>query len=164
MSGDNRPGGGANRRRGKADGGGPPFADGAHWEDRRTPPPADEPAMSQEAPSEPDLDAAGRPDPLDQDPPGDLDQDPPGDDDPPAFGVMLHLLGSVALAVASIIWAALLLFGVVASTGLKVLAVFGGLTLAVAWFAWLVRATMGREFPEDDESDPDNGGRPPGGA
>jgi hypothetical protein len=74
----------------------------------------------------------------------------------PALGVMLHLLGSVALGMASVVWAALLLFGAVGPTTVRFLFALAGFAAAVAWLVWLVRVTAGREFddeePLDDES------------
>ncbi len=70
----------------------------------------------------------------------------------PAAGVMLHLLGAVALGWSVIIWAALVVFDVITASVLGVAVASIALTGAAAWAVWLVRATRDRD-PEDGGPD-----------
>lgn len=72
----------------------------------------------------------------------------------PAAGVMLHLLGAVALGWTVIIWTALVVFDVITASVFGVAVASIALTGAAAWAVWLFRATQGREH---DDHGPDSG-------
>lgn len=88
--------------------------------------------------------------PEDGDGAPDRRRDTKGHDELPVFGVTLHLLGSVALGLASVVWAALLLFGAVEPTTVRYVFALAGFAAALAWLVWLVRVTAGREFDDDE--------------
>lgn len=66
-------------------------------------------------------------------------------DEPPAFGVMLHLLGAVALAGAGFLWGLALLIGLAAGSGLRASFVLVGLGGGLLWLTWLIRRTASGE-------------------
>lgn len=68
----------------------------------------------------------------------------------PAFGLMLHLLGAVALGFGALVWGALLLFGAVEASWLRTSFAVAGVLLAVAWVVWLFRVTIDREVGDDE--------------
>lgn len=76
----------------------------------------------------------------------------------PAFGLMLHLLGAVALGFGALLWGALLLFGAVEGSWLRTSFAVAGALLAIAWVVWLFRVTIDREVGDDEPFR-----RPPGG-
>lgn len=72
----------------------------------------------------------------------------------PAAGVMLHLLGAVALGWGVVVWAVLVALGTITASVFGVAVASAALTGAAAWSVWLVRATEGREH---DDHGPDSG-------